>query len=174
MKLSASRLIGIIGLMLGVFIFVPSILSGDGKVQRYRHSEIDMPVSLAVGVVRTPEFTVIHEAYFIMLQVEKLLPIFDIRCMMGLKAGTADSKDCKKEQLLEADWTVLDGDHIVARGSSVGWGGAKSTDRHLFKFLGDFMGEADKKYVVEVKFTKDGTPLNVTNPHLIVIRVKYH
>jgi hypothetical protein len=29
-------------------------------------------------------------------------------------------------------------------------------------------------HVVEVKFTKDGTPLNVTNPHLIVILVRNH
>jgi len=26
----------------------------------------------------------------------------------------------------------------------------------MYKFLGDFGGEAGKKYVVEVKFTKDG------------------
>jgi hypothetical protein len=174
MKLSASRLIGIIGLMLGVFVFAPSILSAGGKVQRYRHSDIDMPVSLAVGTVRTPEFAVIHEAYFIMLQVEKPIPIFDIRCMMGLMAGSLDLKDCKKEQLLEADWTVLDEEHIVAQGSSVGWGGAMYTKEHMFKFLGTFMGAANKKYVVEVTFTKDGTPLNVTNPHLIVILVRYH
>jgi hypothetical protein len=36
------------------------------------------------------------------------------------------------------------------------------------------MGESGKKYVVEVKFTKDGTPLNVANPHLIVILVRKH
>lgn len=53
-------------------------------------------------------------------------------------------------------------------------GGAKYTDKCLFKFLGMFAGEADKKYVFEVKFTKDGTPLNVTNPHLIVILVRKH
>jgi len=54
-----------------------------------------MPVSLAVGTVRTPKFAVIHKAYFIMLEVEKRLSIFDIRCIMGLEAGTADLKDCK-------------------------------------------------------------------------------
>ena len=42
----------------------------------------------------------------------------------------------------------------------------------MFKFLGSFVGELGKKYVVEVKFTKDGTPLNIANPHLIVIKHK--
>ncbi len=40
----------------------------------------------------------------------------------------------------------------------------------MYKFLGSFAAEADKKYVVEVKFTKDGTSLNVANPHLIVLQ----
>lgn len=82
-----------------------------------------MPVSLAVGTLRTPEFAVKPEAYFIMLQVEKRLPFFDLRCMLGLMNGTTDLKGCKKEQLLEADWIVLDGEHIVAQGSSSGGGG---------------------------------------------------
>jgi hypothetical protein len=43
------------------------------------------------------------------------------------------------------------------------------TDKYMFKFLGKFVGESRKKYVVEVKFTRDGTALDVTNPHLIVI-----
>jgi hypothetical protein len=44
----------------------------------------------------------------------------------------------------------------------------------MFKFLGKFMGESRKKYVVEVKFTRDGTALDVTNPHLIVISARNH
>jgi acyl-homoserine lactone acylase PvdQ len=40
----------------------------------------------------------------------------------------------------------------------------------MFKFLGSFPGEAGKKFVVKAKFTRDGTPLNVANPHLIVTR----
>jgi hypothetical protein len=48
------------------------------------------------------------------------------------------------------------------------------TEQHMFKILGPFMGESGKKYVVEMRFTKDGTPLNACNPHLIVVRVEYH
>lgn len=175
--ISSRRLVGIIGGTLGAALFVPGVSAGNHKDHPYRYSDIDMPVSLAVGTVRTPEFPVIHEAYFIMIQAEKhlsLLPFIDMRCMMGLEDGTSDYKDCKGEPLLQADWTVLDGTHVISRGSSSGWGDAEYTDKYLFKFVGEFMGESGKKYVVEMKFTKDGTQLNVTNPHLIVILVRNH
>ena len=44
------------------------------------------------------------------------------------------------------------------------------TDKYIFKFLGNFPGEDGKKLAVEVRFTEDGTPLNVANPHLIIVK----
>lgn len=172
---SRCTVITIISGMLGVVLLVPSVSAGTRKERKYRYSEIDMPISLAVGTVRTPEFAVKHEAYFIMLYAQKgHLPFFDMRCMMGVENGTLDLKECKQEQLLQADWRVWEGEHIVSQGSSSGWGAAEYTQGYLLKFLGQFMGESGKKFVVEVKFTKDGTPLNPTNPHLIVISVRKH
>jgi hypothetical protein len=107
-----------------------------------------------------------------MVQVEKPLPFRQMQCMMGLASGPLESKDCSGDDpLLRADWTVLDGDNIVASGSSGTKDGGKYTDKYIFRFLGGgFMGDAGKKYVLKVKFTKDGTPLNVANPHLIVVK----
>jgi hypothetical protein len=45
------------------------------------------------------------------------------------------------------------------------------TKDNIFKFLGKFLALSGKKYVVEVKFTKDGTPLNIANPHLIITKI---
>jgi hypothetical protein len=172
--MSRCQMIVLIGGTLALLLLALSVSAGDSKVHKYRGSEIDMPVSLAVGTVRTPEFAVRHEAYFIMIQAEKRLPFVDMECMMGLTAGPLETSECNKEPVLKADWTVLDGEHIVAQGSNRTEADAEYTNDYMFKFLGKFMGESDKKYVVEVKFTKDGTPLNVTNPHLIVISVKKH
>jgi hypothetical protein len=44
--------------------------------------------------------------------------------------------------------------------------------QHIDRVLGQFVGERNKKYVLEVKFTEDGSALNVTNPHLIVMMTK--
>jgi hypothetical protein len=146
------------------------------NLHKYRYSEIDMPVSLGVGTVRTPEFAVKKEAYFIMVQAEKRLPYLDMVCMMGITLSPLQLEQCKKankESLLQASWRVLDGEQVVAEGTSSDHPG-EYTDKYMFKFLGQFMGESQKKYVVDVRFTKDGTPLNATNPHLIVIAVKNH
>jgi len=128
-----------------------------------------MPVSLAVGTVRTPEFAPPSHWYWIMLQVEKPLPFMQMVCMMGVTAGPLDSKDCSgNDPLIDADWKVLSDGQVVDHGSSSGSGGAKFTKDYIFKFLGSFSTLSGKKYVLAVKFTKDGTPLNVANPHLIV------
>jgi hypothetical protein len=141
----------------------------------YRGSAADVPISLAVGSKRTPEFSVISEAYFIMLQVEKRLPFARLQCMMGMTQSSFDKESCTKEApLLRTDWTVWDQDRIVARGSSTLEADAEYTNQYLFKFLGQFMGEAGKKYVVQVDVTKDGSALDVASPHLIVILVRKH
>jgi hypothetical protein len=133
-----------------------------------------MPVSLSVGTVRTPEFSVVYQRYEIMLQVEKPLPFEKMVCMMAVTQDPFDSRHCSNnDPLLRAEWTVWDKDHIVDKGSSTTEADAKFSDKYIFKYLGGFTGEKEKKYVVEVTFTKDGTPLNIANPHLIVVQNRY-
>jgi hypothetical protein len=154
--------IGFIGGMLGVLFLVPGASAGGHKNHPYRHSDVDIPISLAVGSVRTPEFSVGTQWYWIMVQVEKPLPFLRMQCMMGVISGLRDPRDCSDDDpLLRADWTVWNGEHIVDKGSTPNRCACKFDDKHIFKFLGKFGGEAGKKYVVEVNFTKDGTPLNV-------------
>ena len=93
---------------------------------------------------------------------------------MGVTTSPLDLKDCSgNDPLLRADWTVWNEGHLVSSGSSTTQADDMYTEQYIFKFLGKFPGEAGKKYIVKVKFTKDGTPLNVANPHLIVTRVGY-
>lgn len=173
-RMSKRSLIVAMAGLLGALLILPGIAAARSKGHKYRYSEIDMPVSLAVGTIRTPEFPVIPQSYDILLAAEKRIPFADLRCMMGLKDGTLDFKDCNNEPLIQADWTVWSDGHVVSQGSNSGFGPAKFTNENVFKFLGSFAGEAGKKYVVDVKFTKDGTPLNATNPHLIIIQHRYH
>ena len=137
-----------------------------------KYSSVYMPVSLAAGTVRTPEFPVEKSSqYDIMLQVEKPLPFHRMQCMMGATLGPLDKKDCEKDDpIVQADWTVWEDGRIVWWGSIPDHGGYIFTDKNIFKQVGSFPLEAGNKYVVQVHFTKDGSPLNVANPHLIVIR----
>jgi hypothetical protein len=54
--MSRGRLIDLIGGTLGVLFLVPGASAGSHKEHPYRYSILDMPVSLAAGTVRTPEF----------------------------------------------------------------------------------------------------------------------
>jgi hypothetical protein len=159
-----------------VFLLCPVASAGGHKVKKYRYSVVDMPISLAKGKVRTPVFPVVSGWYDIMVQIAKprsIQGMEKIDCMMGVTAGPLDSKGCSGDDpLLRANWTVWDGGKMVDHGSSTTYGDAKWENKYIYKFLGDFVGEVGKKYVVEVKFIKDGTPLNLANPHLIVIQHK--
>ena len=169
--MSRCKWLRVIGGTLGALFLVPCASAGSHKDHPYRYSIADVPVSLAVGTVQTPEFSVASHWYWIMIQVEKTLPFQQMQCMMGVTTGPLNSKDCgSNDPLLRADWTVWDGEHIVEQGSSTTSSHAKFEKKYIFKFLGTFAGEAGKKYVVKVKFTEDGTPLNVANPHLIVVK----
>ena len=107
-----------------------------------------------------------------MVQVEKPLPFEQMMCMMGVTSSPLDLKSCTSEDpLLRADWTVWSEGQIVSSGLSTTEADAAFTKENIFKFLGKFPAEVGKKYLLEVKFTKDGRPLNVAKPHLIVIKI---
>jgi hypothetical protein len=153
---SRSKLVGTVCGALCALCLVSGASAGSHKEHPYRYSILDMPVSLAAGTVRTPEFSVGGNWYWIMIQVEKPLPFMQMECMMGvLPGGPLYSKDCSSnDPLLRADWTVWDEGHLVFSGSSTTKADAKHTDKYIFKILGSFAGEAGKKYVMEVNFTR--------------------
>jgi hypothetical protein len=140
-----------------------------------RRPVLDTPISLAVGTIRTPEFPVKHEVYTISIQLERTLPPTELNCMIGAKPFPWIQDHCGMlhiDTLLEADWTVWDGDHAVAQGSVHGVDShVTATKELLSKQIGDFVVKRIRD-LLEVRFTKDGTPLNVTNPHLIVMITK--
>jgi hypothetical protein len=90
--------------------------------------------------------------------------------MTGATLGPLDAKDCKKnERVLQADWTVWEDGHLVRWGSIPDEDGGKWGGNDMIIQIGGFGPEPDKNYVVQLHFTKDGSALNVANPHLIVI-----
>ena len=136
-----------------------------------KYAAVYMPVTLASGRVRTPEFPVKKHSqwYDVMLQFEKPLPFRRMKCMVGVTSGF-DKKDCEKDDpIVRADWTVWKDGRIVEWGSVPDNCGCIFTNSNIFKQIGSFPLEAGKNYVVQVHFTKDGSPLKVANPHLIVI-----
>ena len=157
-----------------VLLLASAALAKSHREYPFKYSDVDMPMLLAVGTVRMPEFPATAQWYDIMIQVDKPLPFQRMACMMGVTLGPLDRKECRSsDPLLQADWTVWIGENIIDRGSIPNRCACVFTDKHIYKLLGSFPGEAGKKYGVEVTFTKDRSPLNVANPRLFVIQHRY-
>jgi hypothetical protein len=144
-----------------------------GPCFKCKHEAVVMPVSLAEGTsVRTPEFLVKNIEYRIGIRVNRGLPFNQLSCMMG--GSTHHCEMAHFGLALEAEWKVLDGDQVVAKGTTRGFLGEMAwSDSFMDRYLGEFTGEANKKYVVEVRFTKDGRTLNEFNPRLIVRMIDF-
>ena len=134
-----------------------------------------MPLSLAMGTtVRTPEFLVKNIEYHIDIRVNRGLPFGQLSCMIGGRGAPSHCEMFHFDMVVEAEWKVFDGQRIVAQGTTAGTHGDMAwSDDIMDRYLGVFNGEANKKYVVEVKFTKDGTPLKELNPRLVVRMIDF-
>jgi hypothetical protein len=143
------------------------------KDHPYRYSVVDIPVSLTEGTVRTPEFSPPASWYWTMVQIEKPFPTKQMACMMAVENDSPQSwTDCPlSDRLLRADWTAWEDGKIISGGSSTTHAAGIYENDYIFKFLGKFPALAGHKYVLEVKFTKDATPLNIANPHLIITKI---
>ena len=96
------------------------VLPFDHKAYPQKYSAVYVPLSLAIGVLRTSEFTISKrsEWYDLMLQFEKPLPLQQMQCMTGTTSGPLDEQLCKKDDpILGADWTVWLEGRIVQWGS---------------------------------------------------------
>lgn len=129
---------------------------------------LHFPISLKLGQVKTPEFTV-RGAGTIEITARNVLPVADLSCMMGISEGKQDPVDCDKAPLVEANWKVLSGSNVVAQGSSRSMGKKGYYLGSFYaKYIGAFKAGKHEKYSLEVDFTKDGSALAVADPYLTV------
>lgn len=131
---------------------------------------IDMPISMGLGTVRTPEFAAKHGWYNVDIEVKWLLPTDELRCKMGFAVSPSDDH-CKWKSLLDFQWRVLDGGRVVASGAASGRSnsfGFDASKDSLSRNVANFKALAHHKYVVELTFLKDASSLNSVQPRLIV------
>jgi hypothetical protein len=151
-----------------LFVFLPAVTADSRAEPKKPKHGLNIPISLAIGTVRTPEFIAKHDLYLMEIEVQWLLPAVELRCKMGFGVVPPTDK-CRAQAVVELEWRVLDGENVVAHGSA-----GEISDQfeagkdYLGRYIGQFQGQAKHKYVVELTFTKDGSSLNVTNPRLIV------
>jgi hypothetical protein len=156
----------------GLLVLVPVSSANAQECRACSKGKVKIPISLAIGTVRTPVLIAKHDLYQISIQFQGPPAVMEkIRCKVGFDPYNVPiNNPCRAaEVLIEAKWRVLDGNSVVAQGAVEGF--SKDFDgnsRYIRRYIGDFQGEAKHEYVVEVTFTKDGSSLNVANPQLIV------
>jgi hypothetical protein len=144
------------------------------KRGKYPSALLDKPILLGSCIVRSPDVAVTKKStYRLLLEADATLGLDRMNCMLGLFSGPLQRQyyNClDTEPLLKADWTVWLGNQVVARGSSPLEGYGSWSKNSIAKIIGRFNSEAGNKYVVEVKFLRDGSAINPANPHLVVQR----
>jgi hypothetical protein len=162
---------GLLLMLLGVCLFGGWML---WLVTRVRYP-IDLPVSMSVGHIRTPEFRVNLEAlYLIEIGAEtKNIPSDTLFCLLGYKVEPRYQAMCANTpSVVKGSWTLRSDGKVIASGSTEdesgnGEGGAV-TDRGIARVIGTFASEKNRPYVLDVDVLADGSQLAPGNPHLKV------
>jgi len=161
----ASRFIAFVGLLV-----LLSVLNAQ-ECKECSKGKVDIPISLAIGTVRTPPIRTKHKFYQISIQFQGPSALYgELRCKVGaLSFDGIVSDRCRAQLLIEAKWRVLDGNRVVAQGPVEGFSSEFDFGpRSIRRYIGEFECEMHHECVVEVTFTKDGSSLNAANPRLIV------
>lgn len=132
---------------------------------------LNMPVSLAQGHVRSPEFKTNFDAgFWIFVEVETQVDDEGVSCLTGY---TSDY--CRKNgiQELAATWTLSDNGRVVARGSTDKYQGSRGGTVTKARYIGLFSVPAGNHFVLDVDFPEDNGHFNGGHPRLTIASSSY-
>ena len=130
-----------------------------------------MPVSLAQGHIRSPEFKINLDAgFWIFVEVETQVDDEGVSCLIGY---TSDY--CRKNGVreLRASWTLSDSGKVVASGSSARDQGLRGGTLSKARGLGNFSVPAGNHFVLDVEFPEDNSHFNGGHPRLAIVPLSY-
>ncbi|MGC1647549.1 MAG: biopolymer transporter ExbD [Candidatus Sulfotelmatobacter sp.] len=132
---------------------------------------LEMPVSLAPGHIRSPEFKINLDAgFWIFVEVETKIDDEGVSCLTGY---TSDY--CRKNGVgeLRASWTLSDRGRVVARGSTDSEQGSLGGMLSKARGLGHFLVPAGNHFVLDVEFPEDNSHFNGGHPRLAIEQSYY-
>lgn len=130
-----------------------------------------MPVSLAQGHIRSPEFKINLDAgFWIFVEVETKVDDEGVSCLTGY---TSDY--CRKNGVreLHASWTLSDRGRVVARGSTDNDQGSLGGMLSKGRGIGHFSVPAGKHFVLDVEFPEDNSHFDGGHPRLAIEQSYY-
>lgn len=162
--------LGLLLMLLGVLAFGGWLLWVHFMVT----TPLDVPISMSVGHIHTPEFTLRISAYYLILvDVEKKpFPGDTLWCLLGNGdiSPMWRAKCASSPSIIKASWTLQNEGEIVLQGSTEDEAGSGTavTENSIGRAIGTFVGGRGCRYVLDVDVLADASRLNVGHPHLKV------
>jgi hypothetical protein len=162
------NLVGVIFLVVGVGASGTWVLWLTTRTER----PVNIPVSMAIGHVRTSEFKLNMSApYTIGIEVQKTIPFDTLNCLLGMamaRASTALEECPDRPSVVKASWVLTSDGQTVAQGSSDDYRGGAWMNDSISRELGHFESQSGRRYVLDVSVLADGSSLALGNPRLKV------
>jgi biopolymer transport protein ExbD len=130
-----------------------------------------MPVSLAQGHIRSPEFKINLDAgFWIFVEVETKVDDEGVSCLTGYV-----SDYCRKNGVreLHASWTLSDRGRVVARGSTDTNQGSLGGMLSKGRGIGHFSVPSGDHFVLDVEFPEDNSHFDGGHPRLEIEQSYY-
>ncbi len=165
---SRIKLVGIGFICVGIAFYGTGILWFSTRADR----PVNMPISMAVGHVRTPAFKVNRNAiYRIEIEVQKAIPFDTLNCLLGtaIAATSTELQECRdRPSVVKALWVLSSDGQTVARGSTDDYRSGAWSNDSISRLLGTFRSQSGRPYVLDLDVLADGSALGAGNPHLKV------
>jgi hypothetical protein len=131
---------------------------------------VDIPISLAEGQFRTPDFeTNLKAQYIIEIKVQKKIPFDTLNCLLGVERDHSQSEKCTNiPSAVNASWILSSQGTVVARGSTTETTGGDWEVDAIARQIGSFRADKGHRYTLDINVLTDGSSLAVGNPRLKV------
>ncbi len=127
---------------------------------------LDMPVSLAQGHIRSPEFKINLDAgFWIFVEVETRVDDEGVSCLTGYTSDYCSKNGIRE---LRASWTLSDAGKVVARGSTENCNPSLGGTVTKGCGLGKFQVPAGNRFILNVEFPEDNSHFSGGHPRLRV------
>ncbi len=157
--------VGIFALILGAALSA-SIYIWAGMMNAV---PLDIPVSLLVGHIRTPDFRPsVNITYDIDIAFDSGIPLDKLNCLIGMNLQSV--QPCTNQpSVLNVNWMLMRDGQNIASGSSTETVMAGYSYNKTARHIGNFRAEHGRKYSLELDVLQDGAQLGRANPRLQVV-----
>jgi hypothetical protein len=155
---------GVLALILGVALSVSIYIWS----QAMNAVPLDIPMSLSVGHIRTPDFrTSVNIPYDIDIAFDSGIPLDELNCLTGMNLESVEP--CTgQSSVLNVNWTLMSDGKNVASGSSTETVRAGYSYHKTARHIGSFRAENGRTYRLDLDVLQDAVRLGRANPRLQV------